>query len=264
MPPKIAIYNNGRGTTGSLIPSLRTSFNGFALETVKPAHLDAGILQNRNTKIFILPGIAGEDSPYPDELTPGRLESISRFVQEGGVMLAICAGSYFFAQKTFYTPAWGPHKTRISTLPIFNGMARGPVGPSAKGPQPEPRFGHVTIVPVSYQTRDGTWQDTGVCYGNGPGLYPNDINDPNLDILARFKTGNQNTQPAALLKIRRGNGTVYLSSILPEIAHSILRDIPGLESARKLMNDLAPYEDGRRDLWETLANRILLDVKATP
>lgn len=263
MSLEILIYNNGQGTTGSLTPSLDQAFRDQKIRTrvINPSHIQEGILQpSAAKKMLVIPGIAGETCNYSDELDITALESIRHFAAEGGIILSICAGSYFLSRQTIYSPSWGPHKERKSLAPLFNGIAHGPISNFAIAPGSEPRFGHVVVVPVNYQDLNKQWRNAGVCYGNGPGLYP-DPHESGFEVLAYFANKDAGNGPAAMLRKQIGEGALYMSSVLPEIGYQAVANNAGLESARALMAALEPHETQRQDLWITLIGRIKKDLK---
>ena len=263
MSLEILIYNNGQGTTGSLTPSLDQAFNDHKVKTtvINASHIQGDILQpSAARKMLVIPGIAGETCNYSDELDATALESIRNFAAEGGIILSICAGSYFLSRQTIYSPSWGPHKERKSLAPLFNGVAHGPISYFATAPGAEPRFGHVVVVPVNYKDLSNQWRKAGVCYGNGPGLYP-DRDESGFEVLAHFVNKDAGNGPAAILRKQIGEGALYMSSVLPEIGYQAVANNAGLESALTLMAALKPHETQRQDLWITLTGRIKKDLK---
>lgn len=262
MPHKIFIYADDQAAVGSVLTSLRDSFNrqDFLIEKIRAADIRNGILRDPQARIFVLPGIIGDVSPYPDQMGQAELAEIKNFVTaKPNVMLTICAGSYFVSRETIYTPPWSPARGQKSLSPLFNGVARGPVADYARESTPHSRFDDVIVVPVNFKKADGTWEKTGICYGNGPALYPDDPKDPTVEILANF--ADAPGQPVAILRQSLGQGALYMSCVLPDIAYHPIPPGRGLESARQLMNDLQPYEAGRNRLWNTLITRMTQDLK---
>lgn len=260
MAHEILIYAQPPASTGSLRASLRDAFNGrdFLIRFVDANDIKRGALRGNGPKLFVLPGITGENSGYTDQLDPLALSEIRHFVQSGHVMLTVCAGTYFVSRETQYHAPWGQPKGRTAISPLFNGLAKGPIPEYARKPAPESNLSDVTVIPVQWKNAQGKWVDGHVCYGNGPQIIPDDPNDPNMEILARYQ--NIAGAPIALLRQRVGRGYVYMSGILPEIGHQQLRDQPGVEAARKLMGELYPHEDGRKKMWDTLISRMKRDM----
>ena len=258
---EILVYNDDKMAISSLLPSLRASFNQdlFHIKQITASDIHKGILQRHASRFLVLPGIIGEISPYTEQLGNGEMHEVQKFMSHGrNALLTICAGSAFISKKTLYMPPHGTPRGRMSNIPLFNGLARGPVGPYGRACTADSRFSDVIVVPVRYKDMDGTWKDTGVCYGNGPALYPDDPNDPSVEILCTYTDIPDN--PAAILRQSVGTGVAYMSCVLPEIAHQHVSPHPGLHNAQQLMADLKPHEPGRKALWDNLTTRIKRDL----
>lgn len=261
MQPEILVFSERPAATGSLIPALRTAFDSanFTIRMVESGDLRKGILQRPESRIFVLPGIIGEDSAYPAQLDRKAHDDIHDFLQGGkNVVLTICAGTYFMCRDTLYEPAWGPRREHRSIAPLFNAAARGPLSPYSHISTPDSEYSDVSIVPIRFKGMDNRWHKTGICYGNGPALYPAHVNDPDTEILAVFDNIPDN--PAAIVRRRFGQGAVYLSGVLPELGYAAIAPAPGLERIAQLMQDLKPHEMARRMLWSTLTRRMKADL----
>lgn len=262
MPRDILVYADAMTATGSLIVSLQQSFPApdYNIRRITARDIHDGILRTQKAGIFVLPGIIGEVSPYTAQLTPPALQEISNFVgRDGHVMLTLCAGSYFIARQTIYTPDHGEPRGRYSLAPMFNGVARGPVPGYGRSSTADCRFDDVIAVPVRFKGEDGTWDCAKICYGNGPALYPDDPNHDSVEILARFAA--VPGEPVALLRQSFGAGAIYMSCVVPEIAYQHIEPDTIHESAQRLMADLKTEEPGRQKLWTTLTNRMKQDLK---
>lgn len=261
MPRDILLYSEHPASTGSLIFSLRSAFPAadYNLRQIYQADIRGGILRQPDSRLLILPGIIGEDSHYTTQLDKAALDDIHDFVStKNNVLLTICAGTYFSCRETLYDPPWGNRKTQYSLRPLFNALAHGPVQPHGVKATPESHFSDVSVVPIRFKTPDGRWLKTGICYGNGPGIYPDTPGHPDTETLAVYD--DVDGHPAALIRQRVGEGAVYLSSILPEIGWQDIRPHPGLEHITALMNDLKQHEAGQQALWRSLTNRIKQDL----
>lgn len=242
--------------------SLQESFPApdYNIRRITAQDVLSGVLRAIDARIFILPGITGEISPYTAQLPAPALQEIQNFVsRDHNVMMTLCAGSYFISRQTIYTPEHGAAKGRFSLLPLFNGVARGPVAGYGRKSTDDCRYDDVITVPVTFKTEQGSWEQAKICYGNGPALYPEDENDPHVEILARYK--DVAGEPAALLRQAYGRGSIYLSCILPDIAYHHIAAERLHPSARRLMADLKHNEPDRQKLWTTLTNRIKQDLK---
>jgi glutamine amidotransferase-like uncharacterized protein len=256
----ILIYNDEKTAIGSLVPSLSNSFNTdqFNLIRIKAKDIRNGVLDRPQSRFLILPGIIGDVSPYTDQLGNGEMNHVADFLRRGNVMLAKCAGAAFVSKSTIFTPHYAPARSRTAVTPLFNGVARVPVGSYGRECSPESSFSDVLVVPVRYKDIKGSWHETGICYGNGPALYTEDPNDPSVEILGRYT--NIPGEPAAIIRQKVGAGTVYLSCVLADIGYQYIEPQPNLQNAIQLMSDLKPYEAGRKALWDDLTTRIKNDL----
>lgn len=261
MPHDILVYSEFPASIGSLLPSLQSAFPkaDYTIKTINSADIKNGILSQPQSRLLVLPGVSGESSRYTAQIDKTALDNIHDFVTaRQNVLLSICAGTYFICRETIYAPAWGPTKTKQSLRPLFNASARGPVVPHGIKPDPQQGLSDVEIVPIRFKDQNGSWRKTGICYGNGPGLYPDTPNHPDTEILAVYDRCPD--MSAALIRHRTGAGAIYLSSILPEIGYHNINPQSGLTHAITLMNALQPHEMGRRALWQDLTNRIKKDL----
>ncbi len=261
MPHNILLYADDKTATGSMTEALKKSFNAndYNLIRIRADDIRKGILRDQDSRLFILPGIVGEISPYTAQLDKTALQEIHDFVTlKPNVILTVCAGSYFVSRETVYDTGRAPPRGKISLAPFFNGIARGPVSTYGRAADMMSDFDDVVVVPVQFKNDQGQWETTQTCYGNGPALYPDDPNDASIDIMARYADVAGN--PAALLRQASGKGAVYLSCILPEIGYQYIMPRLELNNARALMNDLKPHEQGRQKLWDTLTTRIQQDL----
>ena len=107
MPDEILVIRDYPASTGSLVPSLKESFPGHTVRLIDTADLHAGILDRPRVAMLVLPGIVGEKSPYPLTIGEEGLKRIHAFASSRGVVLTICAATYFVCRETTYTPPWG-------------------------------------------------------------------------------------------------------------------------------------------------------------
>jgi glutamine amidotransferase-like uncharacterized protein len=259
MPDEILVIRDYPASTGSLAPSLKESFPNHVMRLIDTADLHAGVLDNPNVAMLVLPGIVGEKSPYPLTIGEDGLKRIHKFASSRGVVLTICAATYFVCRETSYKPPWGTPKGRNTINYLFNAAARGPVPPYARMAVDDPKFGDVTVIPVRFKNAKGEWRDGHVCYGNGPALHPHASESRTSEILATF-SGTAGNAPA-LIRKTIGGGALYLSCIHPEIGYHPVSEKSGLDDARRVMNALKPHEGERRELWRSLVERIKGDLR---
>jgi glutamine amidotransferase-like uncharacterized protein len=258
MRNEILILNEHPASTGSLTKALADDFPGMAQRMIDAASLHSGALNNPHVKMFVIPGVYGDVSPYPAKIGEDGLNRIRDFAARGGVVFTICASTYYVSRETVFEPDWGTHKRRQTVNYLFNAQARGPLPKYGRAPdRTDPKFGDVTIVPLLYKTLSGVWRDVHACYGNGPGLYLDNPLDTDTDVLGKFT--DVKDSPAALVRHRIGKGAIYLSCILPEIGYRLIPPGQTLPYARTLMDQLKPYERGRFAMWYDLTERMKLD-----
>jgi glutamine amidotransferase-like uncharacterized protein len=259
MAKDILVFGEHPASTGSLIPSLKSAFPHHALRKIGADDLRHGALDDEQAGLLVLPGITGEVSLYPQTIGEDGLKRIRSFIEKKGVVLTICAATYFVCRETRYTPPWGPAKGRMSINHLFNAAAIGPLPSFARQATNDPKYGDVSVIPVQFKTDRGEWRDAHVCYGNGPALYPDPSEHHTSEILATFSGQNDNA-PALIRKVI-GKGAVYMSCIHPEIAYQDMRAQRGLDDAARVMTALQPHEQGRHALWKNLTDRIKRDMR---
>lgn len=252
----ILVYNERPAAIGSLLPALQDSFVNRSIDIKTTDLKDLHHNLKSPAMAFVLPGIIGADSPYPDHLSPDILKTLHRKIENGMIGVFICAGAAFFSRETRYDPPWGPSKSRKMLHPLFNGLAKGPVEHLAK--LPEDGVGDVTLAPVTYHLPDGTPRTTSIYYGNGTYFLPDDENDPNVKIVARLDTVEGN--PPAILRVQRGKGFAYFMAVHPEIGPVALNKdttIEDMDELDKLTKALHRHESGRQELWGLIMQDML-------
>lgn len=263
MTAHVVVYDDAEAHTSVsvLMPCLKDSFSGMMVKTAATPEFLRTLKGSPGT-LAVIPGIWGEKSSYYDLLGGEHgMRGIRDFVERGGLLMTICAGSYLVAQKTEYVPPWGPARSRVNPAPLFNALARGPVSPMAVNP------GHAafwyddcTVLPVSYKDTEGNWQTAGFAYGNGPALL--DFEDKGVEILARFNTAS--AQPVAAAWKTMGAGAVLWLGILPYMGYDPTCENIGMPKLDRLMAELKPHEAARRQFWDNLASRMKNHLQRAP
>lgn len=255
---RIVVYEDPQAMTAAaeLVERLKESFPSYRVDGL-PTAAFLRALETDAGAIAVIPGIFGDDCRYTD-LLGGEAghKKINDYVARGGVLLTVCAGSYFVTLRTEWQPHWGPAKARENLRALFNGVARGPVGPGRQATGAPHSYSDCTMIQVRYKSADGAWRETEIAYGNGPALYP-DEDQPGLEVLARYNgvAGN----PAAAAWLKHGRGAVLWLGVLPYMGFR--RTAADNDSAlaakyRDFMESLRGSEDGRRDFWAALVERI--------
>lgn len=253
---KIVVYSDQQAKTAvsALGPALRDTFPREQIVSVDTG----GFLQTLSsgtTDVAIIPGICGEESRYFDLLGGDSGQDLLRnYVENGGILVTICAGSYLVASLTEYVPPWGNRKERLNPRALFNAVARGPLAWLSANPENSDEwYSDCTVVPVVFEDTGGKQTETGVVYGLGPALFPLE-NLPGLEILARYRDAPEQPPAAAFLPVGRG-GVVWLG-ILPHIGWQAVQRNRYTETICDLMDALEPHEEGRQKLWDRIVNKI--------
>ncbi len=259
------VYSERPANTESVIPPLKEIFKGTNIRVTEfnSNDLRKGILREKDTVGFCLPGIIGETSSYSDQIGEYGLHEMSRAVKQGRVMLAVCAGAYFVSRETIYAPSWGPRKGRTPVNHLLLSSARGPV--ENQGGQYDPSYwpSDLSLAQVWYKSATTPhdkehWKHAAIAYGNGPALYLDNPQDPDVEPLAYYRDMPQNALAAANAK--HGEGRIVLLGALPHIGYREIAPYPGLERVRRLLSDMKPHEPARQDFMQTVADRIHAQV----
>lgn len=259
------VYAEPPANTESVIPPLRDIFKNTAIAVIPctQADLQNGILRDKNTVGFSLPGIIGENSQYTAQIGEAGLKEMAQAVRAGRVMLAICAGAYFIARETVYNPAWGPAKGRKPENHIFKARAFGPLADMGGKYNPDEWPSDLSLAQVWYKTahqRNGKehWKHAAFAYGNGPGLDPDYPDSPDLEPLAYYS--HIKGRPLAAASLRHGDGKILMLGALPHIGYREVAPHPGTERVRKLLADMAPHEAKRQEFMEFIGERLRQQV----
>lgn len=240
MRNKIAIFEDVNTSSFALQHSLSKSFPKARIIKMNGKNLQ---LDDRFF-LFVLPGIVGEQSHYYSSVGEKGNKQIRSFVENGGIFLGLCAGAYYACTKTLYHSFSGAQKVKEPGLDFFNAIAFGSL-------QQE------RIAEVSFKTINAEKVQTGICYDNGPAMAPFDTETDHIEVIARYK--NIAHEPIAIASKTIKNGRAIFSGVLPEITFDLInnknniRHIPALY---KLMQDMAPHEQGRKKLWTCLTQHI--------
>jgi glutamine amidotransferase-like uncharacterized protein len=248
-----------------MVAALKKSFNATISHITAQNILD-GALRQDGPILFVVPGIFGENCQYHSDFTLALMEELHRFLEKGGVSVHSCAGAYAVSRRCDYVTPWGTIRHQMSMKPIFNGRAFGPLWPYAVQPQPASKGSELAeladtyIAPVKFKNANGGWEEACISYGNGPGLMPDDPNDPSIEILAIYHQ--MKSQPPAMIRQSIGRGAAYLLGNHPEFL-PIEIDAVGHQSfpaLRALSKALELHEPGRKKFMDTQMNRFAKDL----
>lgn len=178
-------------------------------------------------KAIVIPG--GADMPYHLKLQGQGCANIRQFVENGGVYIGLCAGSYFAAQEIHFTCKDGTIIHQPRELNFYKGRAVGP----AFGIYLEDGQASAQLVPVKIDN------NTYHAYFNGGGYFEgyNLVNSKDIKILAYYHKTNQ---PMAL-KCKVEKGCVLLCAVHPEydnefIESAVARKVKGYEALLPMLD----------------------------
>ena len=239
---KILIYDDSslgpkkRGTSSTSILHSLDSFRSlldskkYIFERITPSEI---ILGNKlkQSALLIVPG--GRDKPYAEMLKGKGNQNIKDFVINGGSLLGLCAGAYYFSQRVEFNT----QDTRFSVnedreLGFYPGKA---IGPALGDYNPFTNIG----LKAAEILIEASQKKTKLFYLGG-GYFEKITPLPeNIKILARYKK----TGRAAIVKITKGKGLVLLSSLHPEYVTKKI--ISSDDISKEVKKELLPYEDDR-------------------
>ena len=175
--------------------------------------------------MLVLPGCAGEVSPYPDIMTPDAIANMMTSVEHGMILWTDCAATYDVMSEIEFLSSKNERKTRQG-LGLYKGMGKGPIEGPAIAPSPEDRFVDTVIRQIFYNCANDCNHTADLCYGNGPGIYLSDeeMSNPDTRIIARY--GHDDTFPAAAVTKKIGKGMILSLGVLVQIAPEHLRGNP--------------------------------------
>lgn len=176
----------------------------------------AGDIFKSKAHVFILPGIIGEKSFYPDHIGAEGNIHIQSFVHAGGIFIGYCAGAYYATSHVLYTTSENVLKmrTRDENLSLTAARSFGPL-PGMCQPDPETmRFSQEwhRLDPITVELDDGTHMS--MAYGLGPVF--NTLGHPDIAVRARYAT--VHGKPPAIIDGRYGHGLFTLYGALPQFS----------------------------------------------
>lgn len=259
----IVIYDDPRAQTSiSCLPQiLSESFPDRKIYTALTDSFMRAVGENR-AAIAVIPGIWSEDSKYYDLMGGAEGQrKLKEFVENGGILMTVCAGSYLVSRRTEYTPPWGKMRERDNPSALFNAIARGPLQGLSMRPDGDEWYDGVHAVPVNFKADDGTWKDAHIAYGNGPALFP-DESDHRCEVLARY-SGLPGAPIAAAWK-EKGAGAALWLGVLPHIGWQPVGDHASVKKVRRLMDELKPHETARKEFWDGMMDRVRSRLSPRP
>ena len=202
-----------------------------------------GDVFNWGAHVFILPGIIGEKSFYPDHIGPQGNAHIQTFVQKGGVFLGYCAGAYYATSHVLYKTMDNETKIRErhENLSLTAARSFGPL-PGYCRPDPETmKYSQEwhRLDPITIELDDGT--QLNMAYGLGPVF--NIASDCDVTVRARY--AHIEGKPPAIIDGQYGDGFFMLYGALPQFSASAAPTNKGNKPTRVLDLLSALYESRR-------------------
>lgn len=190
--------------------TLAHMFPTAEIVSVFPQHLRTHTMKAYD--LLVMPGIVGEDSPYPDIFPLHKAEQILRNMEEDGLVLwTSCAATYYFFENLVYLRRNGQFKY-LNGLGLIKGRAEGPA------------YSHLTRNDFSHSVHhDRVLAELAVTDStrifraldiNGPALYPHA--DSLVDSFLRYS--NVPSQPVAGFTKTVGKGLILGLSSHPEFS----------------------------------------------
>ena len=242
----VLVYNGNGTTLGSVKHALET-LRGFLEPYYAVSTISTKALQNEpwmlKTSALVFPG--GADLPFVKDCK-NIIPQIKRFVNQGGIYIGFCAGSYFgsgrceFAQGNPLLEVTGDRD-----LALFAGIAR---GPAYTGFQYNSEVGSKAVKLV---LPDGTGLKT---YYNGGPLFVDADKYDNVEILAKYvdlvDVSCSDLSPtteaaAAVLLCNIGKGKALLTGPHPEFIPHLLEKSSDSRFLRKVV-EVLKEEEGKR------------------
>ncbi len=241
--------------TSSIAPWLRQIFGQNNVQPIRPGELRPSLL--KDVDILVMPGIAGESSPYPRILPPEKAELIYRKMEQDGLQTYVeCASFYWASENISYERSDG-RQLRKEGLGWISGLAKN-VG---RGLALDKDFRYADTVPTDIEFYDNEETHyTSICISNGPALHLNEAEKANPDVRITARFVYEEGQPVASMTKIIGNGMLIGMGVLPHIKTKQLAGHctdPGRERHRAaLFNRIAANEDGITRYERTIFNHI--------
>lgn len=200
-----------------IVAEFRNYF-GESLEVVPTNAVDvrSGYAFKYRPHVFILPGIIGEKSFYPEHIGAEGNAHIRAFVHDGGIYRGYCAGAFHAAGHIQFLTSGNELKIRYrdETLGLSEAGAYGPLKGYCR-PDPQtmmysPEWHRLD--PVTIELNDGTLMN--MAYGLGPVFNTNA--NPDIDVLARY--AHVDGKPPAIIQQAYGKGYYTLFGALPQFS----------------------------------------------
>jgi biotin--protein ligase len=252
--PRFAIYADWNSNTSSapLDQEIRRKFPNATIDMVTSR---ADLLKPSlyaNLDAFILPGIQGEESKYPDHISPAN-DLIRTYVRGGGSYIGICAGAYYAAHSIQYRPGWGPHKTEdTNLLSLFSGTAYGPPKGLHMRGDTSAHFNGLRVTTLNTDIM-GSMIKVPIVYSSGPTFLPGVAQQ--VTVHARY--ADADNHPPAIISFAYGRGLVLLTGPLPQYSGRPHSWLPEHQNLKPILDQLTVHEADRNRLFANLMRQVI-------
>lgn len=182
---------------------------GYEVTEVNAQHIQQDGLAGFS--ILCVPG--GNMYVYSTSLGSKGINTIRRFVKEGGGYIGICGGAYIAGREVY----WKGNRLDMEPLAIFPGVTRGP--DDALVPYPDLGMVQINVDtnhPVTRGEPDSAW----IAYYWGPVLYPDSETESGMAVLGRYNA----IGDPAMIAFTYGKGRAFIIGTHPEIEEDSDRD----------------------------------------
>lgn len=213
---RIACLSHRGLSTQGIEPALQYMFPDAEIVSIFQQHLRAHVLQHYD--LLVMPGILGEDSPYPQILPSNKANQVVTCMEENGLVLwTSCAATYYCFEKMVYLKRNGQTKT-MNGLGLIKGLAEGPAYQNVTRKDFEHSTHHDRVLAeLALANSDHIFRALDI---NGPALYPQ--KESLIDNFLRYS--NLPDQPVAGFTKKIGAGLLLGLSSHPEfdLTHPLL------------------------------------------
>lgn len=235
-----------------LIFMLHGLFMGCPVTPINHHHLTKSHLSAYN--LLVLPGIVGEESPYPDLIPQNKKSLLQELVEEGLIIWGECAAAYYMLSSMEYRCRNGAHKKKKG-LGLVEGEAIGPAyRHKTRAHQGLPATNDIVLARLQRSEGGSLVRAFDI---NGPALYPEDHKDTRVFL----RYADITSHPAAGFTHSMGLGLLMGVSIHPEIAPITIGAYPPL---RLLFEKAHRHEASRLGLLASLRQIVVNHLKMGP
>ncbi len=174
-PEKIILFK-GPGTSADDVEAwIKASFRRdelIILKDVDALHREAQrIAEERDPPLFfVLPGIAGEDSPYNRYLDKRAMKALAAITRYS-TLLAICGGAYFIGHERRFLKSDGTPLRKTNDTPLIPIDCTGPLPPEDARFPARDTADSLSAVRVSAIDRTGQRHEGWIAYALGPVIH---------------------------------------------------------------------------------------------